>query len=557
MIGAPSRGAKRGRFSLAYGESLGHLRRFNYLCLPFPPPPRLTPSQRQEKCNSTISTRHCSARAAMSKATHRLSVQDLEKHAPRQRPDFISVMSRLGYHLLPSFLQKSPKARPKHGGIAALDGLRGLACLFVFNEHYVICYQSKNSQHWINRVPFIRLWWYGKGAVFLFFVISGYVLSYKPLKQIRSRQYEELQNTMASATIRRAFRLYLPCLAMSAVACVLTSLGGFDSATEIYKEYADYLFLKEPPPPHEPTLARQWALWWTNYRFIICATFPFNIELSEWWYFKYDDHQWSIPVEYRCSIALFMVLIGTSRMKTIWRMLTVFIINSYLYNSDRGHAALFFGGMFIAELDLLRQSYTSSTNHINSKTPPSYLKPLLQLSERTYEWFWFIVFVLGYFMISSPIENQWEKGNWLPHALESWVAHPDEFILSYGSILTVWGVANSKALGKVFLHPAVLYLGYISYALYLVHGTVIKSLGYLWMPYTLRIATFTPPSVALSKEWWDGVTNTQATVAHILGYVVVGSVVFWGSDLFWRYVDVPVVSFARWVERKLSVADSS
>lgn len=478
-----------------------------------------------------------------------------EKHmAWPPRRGLLSKTSRLAYNLLPSFLQRSPSAPAKHGGIAALDGLRGLACLFVFNEHYVICYQERDSQHWINRVPFIRLWWYGKGAVYLFFVISGYVLSYKPLKQIRSRSYPEFQHTMASATLRRAFRLYLPCLVMSAIACILTSLGAFDSATEIFNEYVNHIFLKEPPPPREPTLTRQWTLWWINYKFIICATFPFNIDLSEFAYFKYDDHQWSIPVEYRCSIALFMVLIGTSRMKTAWRMLTIFIINRYLYNSGRGHAALFFGGMFIAELDLLRQSYlTPSADHLNSKPLPRYLQPLRRVSDRTYKWFWIAIFFLGYFMISSPVESQWDKGNWLPHHLNGWVGSPDDFILSYGSVLTVWGVANSKELGLVFLHPAVLYLGRISYALYLVHGTVIKSLGYVWLPVTLRLATATPADVPLDKVWWEGVTNAQATVAHILGYAVVGSVVFWMSDLFWRYVDIPVVNFARWVEKQLSV----
>jgi peptidoglycan/LPS O-acetylase OafA/YrhL len=165
---------------------------------------------------------------------------------------------------------------------------------------------------------------------------------------------------------------------------------------------------------------------------------------------------------------------------------------------------------------------------------------------------WISVFMLGYFMISSPVEAQYEKGNWLPHRLSGFVSSPDDFILVYGSIFVVWAVANCQALGTIFMHPAVMYLGNISYALYLVHGTVIKSLGYVWLPVTLRIA--------IGTEWdivqWENVTNMQATMAHLMGYALVGSVVLWMSDLFWRHVDIPIVKFGRWLENQLIVPES-
>ena len=50
--------------------------------------------------------------------------------------------------LVPSFLP-SAQARPptgshgsSHGGIATLDGLRGVACLFVLNEHFLYNYST-------------------------------------------------------------------------------------------------------------------------------------------------------------------------------------------------------------------------------------------------------------------------------------------------------------------------------------------------------------------------------------------------------------------------------
>ena len=71
--------------------------------------------------------------------------------------------------LIPSFLKSNPKATRKNG-IAALDGLRGLACMAVFNEHFISSYQSRDTSHWINWLAIVRLWRFGRGAVCLFFV---------------------------------------------------------------------------------------------------------------------------------------------------------------------------------------------------------------------------------------------------------------------------------------------------------------------------------------------------------------------------------------------------
>ena len=463
---------------------------------------------------------------------------------------------RLLLALRPSFLKPSVRAGPRNG-IAALDGLRGLACLFVFNEHYVICYQSPGSQHWINRVPFIRLWWYGKGAVFLFFVISGYVLSYKPLKQIRAKDFAGFQKTISSSILRRGFRLYLPCLIVSFIMFLMTCLGLYTWPLSLFEHYKQFLFLKEAPPPADKQLSGLIGVYWSNVKFIFCSTFPFDIAMSDWDYEEYDPHQWSIPVEFRGSMALFTVLVGTSRMRTYWRLVSDALIFYYLYSTGRIHVCLFFAGLILAEIDLIRQAYYHNLSRQPLRAPPSSLAPLrrlLHLETSTYTLAWIATFILGYFMISSTREIQ-DKGNWLPRFLTGWVGDPDNFILTYGAILTVWAVANCAELGVIFLSPIVLYLGKISYALYLAHGTVIRGLGYMWLPASLRLATFTSARTTLDKKWWDSVSNMQATVAHILGLMVVGSATFWYADMLTMYVDMPVVKFARWVEGELTRSD--
>ncbi len=489
---------------------------------------------------------------------------DLSNVRSYGRFSVLGSLRRLGYALIPSFLTTPSATMPSKSGISALDGLRGIACLFVFGEHYVICYQSRATQVWIMRVPFIRLLYYGKAAVFLFFVISGYVLSCKPLKLIRAKSYPAFQKSISSSFLRRGMRLYLPCLIASFIACILTIMGAFDHSTLIYKHFKEFVFLKERPPPHV-SLSEQWKAYTANVEFIFSATIPFDKDTDVLHYHMYDDHQWTIPKEFRSSMAVFVLLVTTSRMRSAFRMMTVAAMTVYAINTGRLYTALFFAGVLCAELDLVRQAYyarakdfplslphekySSETTRFHSSASSRLIGRLMHLPNKVYKIMWITLFTLGVYMISSPQEIQTTK-NFLPALLESWgvTGNIDDKILTWGSILVVWSVATCPSLGPLFNNPFVAYLGKISYALYLVHGTVIKSIGYDVLPWTLRMATGTPKSVEMNLEWWQTVPDSRKVLAYLLGLSIVGTTCFWLSDLFWRFVDVPCVNFARTVE---------
>ncbi|KAJ9498895.1 hypothetical protein LTR99_005023 [Exophiala xenobiotica] len=487
---------------------------------------------------------------------------DLSNVRSYGRFSLLGSLRRLGYALIPSFLTTASATTPSKTGISALDGLRGIACLFVFGEHYVICYQSRATQTWIMRVPFIRLLYYGKASVFLFFVISGYVLSCKPLKLMRAKSYAEFQKSISSSFLRRGMRLYLPCLVASFICCILTTMGAFDHSALIYKQFKEFVFLKERPPPHV-SFPEQWKAYWANVEFIFSATIPFDKDTDVLHYHMYDDHQWTIPKEFRSSLAVFALLVTTSRMRSVFRMTTIAAMAIYALNTDRLYTALFFAGMLCAEFDLVRQSYYArARDSLNSLSLPHekyssesqtrfhsrLSNRLMHLPDKVYKIMWITLFTLGVYMISSPQEIQTTK-NFLPALLESWgVTNIDDKILTYGSILVVWSVATCPSLGPLFNNPFVAYLGKISYALYLVHGTVIKSIGYNVLPWTLRMATGVSPSVDMNLEWWQTVPDGRKVVAYLLGLSIVGTTCFWLSDLFWRFVDIPCVNFARSVE---------
>jgi hypothetical protein len=105
--------------------------------------------------------------------------------------------------LQPRFLQRNGlRPRKKAHATIYLDSLRGWAAVIVFNHHFVPIHFPFFYQ------PFTFIWIQGWGMVDLFFVISGYVLSYKMVKLMRLRQTDTLFDTIVSSVFRRYMRLY-------------------------------------------------------------------------------------------------------------------------------------------------------------------------------------------------------------------------------------------------------------------------------------------------------------------------------------------------------------
>jgi peptidoglycan/LPS O-acetylase OafA/YrhL len=74
-------------------------------------------------------------------------------------------------------------------------------------------------------LPFVRLLYAGGAmgklpvchsfadiVVSVFFVISGYVLSFRQVKMIRTEAWDKLLETQFSSILRRGFRLFVPCM---------------------------------------------------------------------------------------------------------------------------------------------------------------------------------------------------------------------------------------------------------------------------------------------------------------------------------------------------------
>lgn len=171
---------------------------------------------------------------------------------------------------VPSFLQSRhfrDQIRPaKLHPTAYLDGMRGLAALFVYFCHY--SYQAFTiAESWgcgdnnysILKFPILRLWYQGPAAVCVFFVISGYALSYRPLKFARSHSFAEWSSTMSSLAFRRWIRLFVPPIISTFMVFCLIRGGAY----ELTRDFAnDTTYHKNVVEPHYQRFEDPYEQFW-------------------------------------------------------------------------------------------------------------------------------------------------------------------------------------------------------------------------------------------------------------------------------------------------------
>ena len=168
----------------------------------------------------------------------------------RTEPKFeVSINYRgLGRHLWPVLIALSPsfflssrhKKPRKLFPTSYLDGLRGVAAFFVVVHHYVTAYttssfygygypygEAPDRYNWFWLLPFVRVMHAGRFMVIIFFVISGYVLSYRSLKLARQGKNLELLDSLSSSVFRRWLRLHLPVAASCFMAFMLARFNAW------------------------------------------------------------------------------------------------------------------------------------------------------------------------------------------------------------------------------------------------------------------------------------------------------------------------------------------
>ncbi|KAL8391769.1 hypothetical protein RB595_002106 [Gaeumannomyces hyphopodioides] len=258
--------------------------------------------------------------------------------------------------LLPSFFSKPFQRfvlRSKSGvepqaslnATSYLDGLRGMAALIVYMFHYSYRWYgrlghgwgSDEADHWFLQLPIIRVIHSGRASVTTFFVISGFVLTVRPLTLLHRGQPDRLFDALGGALFRRPFRLFLPITASTGIIATLCQLNVFNRHSA--------------PPTSANTPGDQFRHWLGS---LVGLWNPFGaINGRKTRYGNpYDGNLWTIPVEFKGSVLVFLLLLALLRARCWIRLMAVAVSTCWLVHREDFDMGLFTGGLFLAELSI-------------------------------------------------------------------------------------------------------------------------------------------------------------------------------------------------------------
>lgn len=229
--------------------------------------------------------------------------------------------------------------------IFALDGLRGVAAIFVIFSHItlLICPYlhlgasfDANPKSWATHLfnsPF-TFFFKGTSAVMLFFVMSGFVLSYSMIRRGARKGF------LLRAVIKRYFRLNIP-VASSIILCViLMGLGAFTAnlVGPRYDLYNAYTASFEALTPVKDAI----------YGSIFLGNGTFNYVL------------WTINIEFFGSIMVYALLALMSSRLTMLRIVCLVISVCGIHSGVPfvWGIGLFAVGVFLATFDVVHEGAT-------------------------------------------------------------------------------------------------------------------------------------------------------------------------------------------------------
>lgn len=420
--------------------------------------------------------------------------------------------------------------------------MRGLAALFVFIYHLsysshdvLTAYGADGSNYEFLKLPFIRFFYSGPAMVAIFYVVSGYALSYKPVRQMRSHDWSGLQQTLASSIFRRAIRLYLPCILSTLLIVLLVRLGVYETTREIANDAARLTHVRETHLHHFDTTGEQLSDWagkmWTFVHPWSFGTKDTEIDI--------DRHLWTIPMEFRSSLVLYLTQAGLARCKPLIRGSLLAALIVWCFFKDRWEMVLFYSGFLFAEINHFSPSLTLSPASLSLSSSSSSSTKRKHHAKQTALIF---TFLAGIYLCSQPQVSSSHSPGYatLTALIPPWIAHPQRYYPSFGALLLVLSTSLSPALQSLFTNRPVQYLGYISFPLYLLHGPVTHTLGYKSMEVLWRV---------LGDRGWR-----KEIGFLIAGALDVGATV-WAADVWARGVDERVVVFAKRVEGWCSVSE--
>lgn len=422
---------------------------------------------------------------------------------------------------------------------AYLDGLRGFAAFLVYLGHHQLrAHESMpgdvifenafgyNRQYYFACLPGIRTFFSGGHfAVTVFFVISGYVLSAKPLALIHAGEHMKLGDNLASALFRRWLRLHIP---------VICTTFLYMTTWHAFGLWADH-------PPQSTYRDEVWK-WYTEFK-----NFSFVFRTGGEIWLTYNFHVWSIPVEMRGSVVIYTALLAFSRCKRNNRLwCEVGLIFYFMYIVDGWFCSMFLSGMLLCDLDLLA----------GSNDLPAFIKILGQFKSIIFYGLFIVsVYLGGVPSHSADTDVLKTSPGWhfLAFLKPQAVFDYKWFYLFWAATFLVASIPRIPVLKAFFEHRINQYLGRISFAFYLIHGPVMWILG----DRLYAAVGWSKESQALTLRRWINLLRLPRAgplgleLNFLVPHLFILPVTLWLAELVTKLFDEPSVKFSQWAYEKM------
>jgi peptidoglycan/LPS O-acetylase OafA/YrhL len=430
--------------------------------------------------------------------------------------------------LIQKFLCYPPPGSLEIKSTSWLDGVRGVAALGVYLFHAMGCWanivsawHADENQNNILQLPILRTFFVSGGAaVSVFFALSGYVLTFRSLRWIREGSKHRIYPAVASSMFRRGFRLYLPPVLLTFCEMAATRFG--------YAPPLNFTFVPEA------SFSAQFVDWLGETNRLVNPVLNIQRALQGFvTHPKYDAVIWTIPIEFYGSFVCYILLLTLVRIPSNGMrmgLVAAFSVSSMVMGS--WNIFCFSAGMLIADINLGQDENATTP----SPRPSKY--PLI----------WSTVFAIAFYVAGFPTLVYPEaKLNPMPgfETLRSLIPMSlnmedhSRFWWSLSGVSLLLSISQLPRLKSLFETNFCQYLGKISFSLYLVHEFCAVLFGLSLQQLMLRLAGLEPK--AGTFFYWV-VCAIWCLLFTVPVFAVAAQVEKW--------VDVPSVKFARWLERK-------